>query len=465
MKSGNQYYIFNLETTKIELHFDKADYAALTDEQKREIKSAFLWSNKNKCWVSRAKEPNLYRAKQVAEKLGFISEQRKGERLTYGEQLERQAERAEMRADRYEGYADNAVGRAEQLQKPLNDMHGDIAFFTQPNINSSAGRAFTNYRNRLYERYEKGFEEYRKSDYFKERAQTARETASQAQFSDPAYLDRRIKECKKDIRAREKNAVHYEETLYAIENGAEKKRYNGEVITADEVKSWLGREFELIEKAMDKQDYLENCLENIGGFRFDKDNVKAGYIARIGRWGQVEIMSTGPQNVVYKILTGGAKGMSGKASYAEINEIIKAEEKKPDAHPFKVGERFSAVSRDYSNGLHDVKTTEIVYEIIKASDTTIRLKPVGTDVKAITRKPVKTYSSGWRFSIDDTYGNTFYKMEPPLTSELKQTEPTIQAAEERPSTLGRLEAVKADVKTIDTKVSAADKLKNKAPEL
>jgi len=45
--------------------------------------------------------------------------------------------------DRYDGYASNAAKCGEQLQKPLNDMHGDIAFFTQPNINSSAGRAFT----------------------------------------------------------------------------------------------------------------------------------------------------------------------------------------------------------------------------------------------------------------------------------------------------------------------------------
>ena len=105
MNPDSKKYIFNLETTKIELHFEKADYTALSEEQKREIKSAFLWSNKSKCWVSRAKEPNLYRAKQVAEKLGFTAEQREGERLSYGEQLERQAERAEARADRYEGYA------------------------------------------------------------------------------------------------------------------------------------------------------------------------------------------------------------------------------------------------------------------------------------------------------------------------------------------------------------------------
>ncbi|MCP1109686.1 DUF3560 domain-containing protein [Ohessyouella blattaphilus] len=446
-----RHYIFNLESTKIELHFDKSEYAAMTDEQKRELKGAFLFSGKGKCWVSRAKEPNLWRAKQVAEKLGFTGEQREGERLSYAEQLERQAERAEARADRYEGYAANAAGRAEQLQKPLESMRGDISFFTQPNINSSAGRAFTNYRERLYNRYHKGFEEYRKSEYFIDRAVTARGTASQAQFSDPAYLDRRIKECQKEIRAREKNAVSYEKALTDIENGVERKKYSGEVITADEVKGLLSRELELIEKAMDKQGYLENCLDDLGGRRFSKENVKPGYIANIPRWGPVEILSTGPQNVGFKILTGGAKGGMLKAAYAEISEIIKAEEKKPPTHPFEVGEKFTAVHRDYSNGLHDVKTTEIVYEIVKATDTTIRLKPLDSDEKPITRKPVKTYSGQWRFSINDTYGNTFYKAEPP--------------PQERPSALDKLAAAKDSVTKNAAEKPDKPEPKKSGPEL
>jgi hypothetical protein len=402
-------YIFNLETTKIELHFTKAGYLALTDAQKSELKSAFLWSRGGGCWVSRAKEPHLWRAKEVAKKLGFTEEQREGERLTYAEQLERQAERAEERADRYTGYATNATGRAAQLQKPLEGMRGDIAFFTQPNINSFGGRAFTNYRERLYARYYKGFEEYRKSDYFKCRALTALETASQAKFDDPAYLVRRIKECKKEIRDREKNVAYYEETVLAIENGEERKKFRGEVISLEEAKSWLSRELELTEKAMDKQGYLENRLEELGGVRFSQDNVKPGYIVIVQRWGQVEIINAGPQNVGFKILTGGAAGGELQAAYAEITEIVKAVEKKRAPHPFVVGERFTAVSRDYSNGVRNVKTTEIIFEIVKASDTTIQLKAVGSDAKPITRKPVKTYSGKWRFSIDDDYGNTFYK--------------------------------------------------------
>ena len=402
-------YIFNLETTKIELHFDKADYEALSDEHKRKLKSAFLWSGKFKCWVSRTKEPNLWRAKDVAKELGFIEEQREGERLSYAEQLERQSERAEARAERYEVYAENAANRGAQMQKELESFRGDISFHTQPNINNSRGRAFTRYREKLYARYQKGFEEYRKSDYFLDKAQTARVTASKSEFSDRAYLDRRIKECKKEVQTREKNIIHYEGILHSVEKGEEKKWRNGEVVTVEEVTKLLEQEIELAEVAMDKQGYLENCLEELGGIQFSKENIKVGYTVFIKRWGQVEVVGTGPVNFGFKILTGGAAGGTLQATYAEIEEVIKSEEKQRPPHPFEVGEQFEAVRRDYSKGFPNAVETKTMYEIIKASKTTIQLRPVGTTEKPITRKPVKTHSSDWRFSINDTYGNTFYK--------------------------------------------------------
>lgn len=162
---------------------------------------------------------------------------------------------------------------------------------------------------------------------------------------------------------------------------------------------------------MDKQGYLENRLEALGGLRFNKDNIKVGYIVLIKRWGEVEVLSTGPQNIIFKILSGGAAGGTLQATYAEIDEIVRSDEKRREPHPFKVGEQFTATSRTYPENSMRAITTEIAYEIIKASATTIQLRPVGTDAKAITRKPVKTYGGKWRFSIDDSYGNTFYKEE------------------------------------------------------
>ena len=156
-------YIINKETGKLELHFDKSDYLALPEDQKKEIKSNFLFSRRANAWVSRAKFPNLYRAELVAKKLNLSDGGKIGETLSFAEQMKRKAERAEARAERYDVRSSNAANKAEELQKPINDMHGDIAFFTQPNINSSAGRAFANKRNRMFAAYERGFEEFKKS--------------------------------------------------------------------------------------------------------------------------------------------------------------------------------------------------------------------------------------------------------------------------------------------------------------
>lgn len=45
----DSYYIRNRETGKLELHFDKSDYDALTDAQRSEIKSNFLWGRRSGC--------------------------------------------------------------------------------------------------------------------------------------------------------------------------------------------------------------------------------------------------------------------------------------------------------------------------------------------------------------------------------------------------------------------------------
>ena len=319
-------YIFNLETTKIELYFEKAEYAALTDEQKKVLKSTFLFSGKSKCWVSRAKEPNLYRAKEVAKLLGFIEQERIGERLSFADQLSVQAEKAEARADRYEVYAENAEMRAAALQKPLSDMHGDTSFFTQPIISGHSGsQSFARYRERLFEKYRQGFEEYRKSNYFKEKAQTVRATASMNKLNNKGYLDRKIKECQKEIRQREKNLISYENILQKIENGESPKNWKDEIYTEKIVTDWLTRKLELIAVAQDKEGFYKNCLDELGGVSFSKDNIQVGYLVVLDRWGTVAVTGRGSKNITYKILTGGAAGMGGKASYAEILEIKSTE--------------------------------------------------------------------------------------------------------------------------------------------
>ena len=73
------YYITNMETHKLELHFEKEDYLALPENLKKEINRNVLFSGKSNAWVSRAKFPNLWQDEAVAKKLGLIDGGKTGE--------------------------------------------------------------------------------------------------------------------------------------------------------------------------------------------------------------------------------------------------------------------------------------------------------------------------------------------------------------------------------------------------
>lgn len=389
-------YVLNRETSKIELHFDKSEYTALSDSQKKEIKSYFLWSKRAGAWVSRSIH-NHYWPIDIAKKLGLEDGGSKGERLSYSEQLELKAERAEARAERYEQYADNAEKRAEGLQAEFNSYHGDIAFFTQPNINSSRGRAFTNYRNKVIARYENGMAEYRKSEYFKDRAETAKETADMNQLKDPIYLHNRIKECNSNIKKLQNNIASYEDRIFRINQGETiKSRFSDEPLTVEKLEAHLQENLEKMEWEIDKLAFMENCLDEIGGNKFNKENIKPGYIVKVRRWGNVLVTSTGPVNFSYKMIreTGNLKDWPGQDPYEAIIEIIEAKEAPKLVNPFKESDILCRYSVSGSKILK-------AYQIIRSTETGVKLQEITvidnepipnsfTDAKPIQRKVVKS---------------------------------------------------------------------------
>lgn len=395
-------YIFNQKTQKIELHFSKEEYMCLPEDLKKEIKSNFLWSKTAGAWVSRSTK-NHYFALKIAEKLGLESGGKISERLSYAEELERKAERAEARAERMEQYAVNAEKRAESLQAELNRHRGDTAFFTQPNINSSSGRAFARYRGKLFERYRKGFDEYRKSEYFRNRVETARQTASMAQLKNPVYLHNRIKESKATIAKLEKNIVAYEERLYRIEQGEIIKDYNGEIIPAERYETAIQEALEKMEYEIDKLAFLENKLDEVGGNRFSKDNIKPGYIVKMKRWGRCEIVSAGPVNVTFKILDGGAAGGCLTEPYAAIVEIIEAKEPavKKVVNPYQVGDILTMYY-----GMDTKNPVYRAYQVVKTTDTGVKLQQIAVEKgvpirdrfisdKQVQRKVIQSKWSDW----------------------------------------------------------------------
>ena len=360
-------YYLNQETQKIELRdLSKEEYQSLSDELKNEIKKNFLFSGKIQAWVSRSKN-NHYSAIRVAEKLGFTEQEIIGERLSFSEEIERQKERAEARVERYEGYADNAEKKAESLQSELNSFHGDIAYFTQPIIKGHSGsEAFGRRRDRIFDRYRKGFEEYRKSDYFKSKARTAEETASMSKFKDRSYLTNRIKECNKIIKNYESYIVR-----------AEEKQYNGDTEATERIEKYLTE----VEYQLDKLAYLENCLEELGGV-YNKDNLKIGYEVKIrGSW--EKILKLNRTTVEVQPLEERISMFISKRDYAEIQDMrIPKEFKQVEEikNPFNEGDIFVL----YSFGMKPVVIR--AYQVLKTTSKGVTVREVNIDDN---RQPIK----------------------------------------------------------------------------
>lgn len=315
-------YIINKETGNLEMHFEKSEYMALTSDQKSEIKSNFLFSRRSGAWISRAKLPHLSRAESVAKRLGLAYGGTDGETLTFEEQQKRKADRAEARAERMDARADKANEHGEALQKPINDKRGDIAFFTQPNINSAGGRAFTRQREKMFDAWERGFEYFKKSEYYKDAAETARETAASAAApSDAGFCERRFKEAEKAIKAHTKHLQGYRQTLERIGNGEIVKRYDGTEITVDDARQTIERTEIYIEQQISKAAYYHEWFERLGGNRYSRENIKPGDVVKLSTYawmGAVKVVKCNPKTFYYD--TG--HGML-KATYSEIEEIIK----------------------------------------------------------------------------------------------------------------------------------------------
>lgn len=395
------YYIINRETEKLELHFDKSEYQALSDDQKSTIKRNFLFSRYGGCWVSRAKIPNLWRAEQVAKQLGAENQGKTGELLSFEEKMERKADRAERRADRMDARSDKAAEHAEQLQKPINDMHGDIAFFTQPNINTSAGRAFTRKRERMFAAFDRGFEEFKKSEYYAQRAEVARRTANLENSKDKAFCDRRVKDAQKNIKAIQKNIDHYHAMLECDGMGEQQKRFDGTPIERAEIERWIEDAEERLESEISRLCYYQSCIDDLGGVQFSKENIKPGYVVKIKHYNNCTVLRTGPKNIIYRT----PNGFDLTAAYAEILEIVKAEETIKPTHPFKVGETFEVGA--YVDG-HRVKQ---VWEIVKSTATTVTLKnqTTGENIRRTPKIRWTCEGDKWALCIGDYIDSMFYR--------------------------------------------------------
>lgn len=325
------YYIKNLETGKLELHFSKDDYLALDKALRQEIRRYFQFSKYRTAWVSKAKN-NLYSPLQVAKKLGLEYRGEEGEKLSFEEQLNIKQEKAANRADRYQTYKDNSKKRQEALQSEFNKYRKDWAWLTQPNVNTAGGRAFTNHRNKVMARYDKGFEEMEKQNYYSDRIAAAERTAAGEQYNDPGFLQRRVEEIEAIIRKIKRNMQPYEDKLKL---GKTSKYIDGkyqvvDLTEDDKIKyAWYCLKYlEQIADETDKLNFYQERLADIGGLTYSKDRLKeirALYLDYRGKTYPIKSLNT---KTVTFLNWHGIASWTWKVPYAEIKKVYTADNDK-----------------------------------------------------------------------------------------------------------------------------------------
>jgi hypothetical protein len=154
------------------------------------------------------------------------------------------AARLDAKADRFRQYAENAKKRAETLQSDFNRLRKDWAWLTQPNVNTSGGRAFANSRNKVMARYDRGMQEYQKAGNMAEYARQLEVSAQQTQLEDLGYLSNRLKENKKIL-----NKFPEFEKFY-------KQKMEGKNLP-DESLMWLDGQMNRYKLAFDKFEYYK----------------------------------------------------------------------------------------------------------------------------------------------------------------------------------------------------------------
>jgi hypothetical protein len=243
----NAYYILNSDN-KVELHLSGLEsYRSLSETAKTAVKRAFVWGRQRGAWVSRSKDSGIpYSMKHYG--IPFHGEQ---ERTTYEDARERRIEKAEHKAERHEEWAAARERNAVSLQSEFNKLRKDWAWLTQPNVNTSGGRSFTNSRNSVIARYDKGFEEMKAAQRHEERAAHFLKIASESELKSESYLINRVKENEKNVREFARFTENYSDRLETIDE------------QSDDWKIWLKARMNFYQTCFEKLEFFISALREL----------------------------------------------------------------------------------------------------------------------------------------------------------------------------------------------------------
>ena len=172
-----------------------------------------------------------------------------------------------------------------------------------------------------------------------------------------------------------------------------------------------------MEIEIDKLGFFQNCLEELGGFKFSKENIKPGYVVKIGGFGNFTVLKTNPTTIYARsVSTGSTIGFK----YAEISAIVSQTEETPKQdegkHPYKKDDIL--VWDPHGSG-----RCIAAYQVTSTTEKTVQLREIALDkdrkplrdsfivgAKELRRKPsVNLYTQKWGVCGD--YDRVLHKYE------------------------------------------------------
>lgn len=242
------YFVHNLETDKVNVFTTKEFYKGLPQEAKKYLVGHCLFSRTQGCWISKAKFSGSGGLRTWLTENGFTNNGSVGAELSFTDQVEKQKERAAIRSERAAVKAEKAEAASDQHYNEAKKM-ADVIPFGQPIlVGHHSEKRDRSYRSKIHNKFGKAFEEMDKAKYYQEKSELAKYDAAGKKYSNPRYLNNRIKECQTAIRLFERRwqGKLYPNSLPQEISEKERSFYNDR----------LGKENE-------KLDYYIGCMKKI----------------------------------------------------------------------------------------------------------------------------------------------------------------------------------------------------------
>ena len=195
------YFMVNSER-KLEVYFNYDKYKNLPEAEKKFIKSNFLWSRGKGAWISKASHPAQvqYLSNRLINELKLRSKGRE-KRMTFQEERDKERSKSEYKVQVYDRRAQSAEARGEALQSEFDKLRQDWSWLTQPVIRGHRGsEAFGKQRQRIIDRYSKGFQEFDKAKYYKAAKEYQENSLQNPELKNIDYIRKKIKEVEKLIK-------------------------------------------------------------------------------------------------------------------------------------------------------------------------------------------------------------------------------------------------------------------------